>query len=453
MPILIALLISLNFFVACSKSTSSGSTASVTTPSPVFFLTQLKNYERQSSIGIDFSIKSQASYGTISREGTGLLKYTPTYNFTGRDLAKITLEDGRKTIVQLIIYVVDTPSMNNVTNDTFFNGDFEIYPEFWWGLEQSKAFDMWAYHTACDNFRIGIIDTGVNFNHPDLTDNKDTSITGYDFVNEDSDPNDDMGHGTHVAGIIAARGNNATAISGICQTAKLVAIKVLDEDGEGLVSTIVQGINYANTNSIKITNNSYGIAIPTTTSDKTLSESYWEDYLLDNSHSISIESTIAALTDAITDAQTAGNLFIAAAGNSAKNNDELLMIPANYSNFIDNVISVAAVDPNDDLAYFSNTGLEYVDIAAPGVSIENLAYDYSSGVELTYTAEESGTSMAAPYVTGAAAIIWDAKWGANRSYAQVKAALLGGASILGSDSRGKIKNDNMLNIVGAYNAL
>jgi hypothetical protein len=189
---------------------------------------------------------------------------------------------------------------------------------------------------------------------------------GWDFANGDNDPSDDNGHGTHVAGTIGAVGSNGVGITGVSQRVRLMGLKFIGANGEGTAADALSAILYAAAAGADITNNSYGG-----------------------------DGFSQAMLDAIRTADTDGSLFVAAAGNSSSDNDAEPVYPAGYD--LPNVVSVGASDMNDNLAWFSNYGAASVDLAAPGVSV----YSTSPGGGYRF---ESGTSMAAPHVTGAAAL-------------------------------------------------
>ena len=215
---------------------------------------------------------------------------------------------------------------------------------------------------------IAIVDTGVQMNHPDLA-NK--MVSGYDFFNNDSDPSDDNGHGTHCAGIAAAQVNNGAGIAGIAgwngdasatdsSNTQVMPVKVLGADGSGTTSGVADGIIYAADHGAKVISLSLGGG-----------------------------GTIT-LQNAVNYAYNKGCVIVAAAGNSGSSG---MSYPAGYSN----VISVASTDATDTLSYFSNYGF-WVKVAAPG---ENIASTYTGSNYATM----SGTSMAAPLVAGEAALI------------------------------------------------
>ncbi|MBI2196915.1 S8 family serine peptidase [Candidatus Daviesbacteria bacterium] len=258
----------------------------------------------------------------------------------------------------------------------------------------------------------GVIDTGIDYNHEDLSANmwKNSAeavgqagvdddgngfvddIYGYDFVNNDPDPIDDHGHGTHVAGTIAAVGNNGVGVAGVNYPGKVAALKFLNASGAGTIDGAIRAIQYATVMNFKITNNSWG------------GGGYSQ-----------------ALYDAISAANNAGSLFIAAAGNAANNNDATYFYPASYD--LPNIISVAATDKYDNLASFSNYGAATVDIGAPGVSIFSTVPKGACGsCDPSGYRLMSGTSMATPHVSGAAAYLWGIS--NSLSHLQIKDKLL-----------------------------
>ena len=238
-------------------------------------------------------------------------------------------------------------------------------------------------------------------------------LVGWNFVANTNDPFDDNGHGTHVAGTIAAKGNNGRGVAGVLWDAQLVGLKFLDAVGGGYTSSAVAALNYAVGKSILVSNNSWG------------GGGYSQ-----------------ALYDAINTARAAGHVFVAAAGNGGSdgvgdNNDASASYPASYN--LDNIISVAATDSRDALASFSNYGATSVDVAAPGVGILSTVpggYSYFSG-----------TSMATPHVTGVVALVQAAKPGLT--YGATIAQVLGNVDPL-SGLAGKVVTGGRLN---AYRAL
>lgn len=205
---------------------------------------------------------------------------------------------------------------------------------------------------------VGVVDSGINYNHPDLVDNMWDGGTvwpnhGKNFLSSDTggdllvtnDPMDQNGHGTSMAGIIAARGNNGKGSSGICWRANLLAAKAMNHSGVGSIADISSGIDYAVANGAKVINLSLGFR---------------------GGYSSTLESSII-------NARNHGVLLITAAGNDAQDNDLSSQWPCNYSTFFDNVVCVGAVDQAGDLGVISAYGGSSVQVGAPGINIVTLA--------------------------------------------------------------------------------
>ncbi|MDZ7661831.1 S8 family serine peptidase [Thiohalophilus sp.] len=205
----------------------------------------------------------------------------------------------------------------------------------------------WDELTDCSSTVVAVIDTGINYTHKDLVGNMwDDDATGYpnhgkDFVDNDDDPIPSGGatHGTHVAGTIGAVGNNDTGTTGVCWQASIMSVRALGSGGSGTLADVAAGIDFAVAQGARIINMSLG-----------------------GPGSIT-------LSNAITDAGTAGVLVVVAAGNQGNDNETTPTYPCNYAN--DNLICVAALDQAYDLASFSNYGAESVDVGAPGVNIQS----------------------------------------------------------------------------------
>ncbi|MBI1951024.1 MAG: S8 family serine peptidase [Acidobacteria bacterium] len=244
----------------------------------------------------------------------------------------------------------------------------------------------WSVSTGDAAVRVGVLDSGIDISHPDLAANIWTNpgeipgngadddgngfvddVHGWDFVNDDNDPLDDFGHGTHVAGTIGAAGNNGIGVTGVAWQVSLVPLKFLNSAGSGPTSAAVEAIDYTVRMGVDVLNNSWGSYEPS-----------------------------QALVDAILGAAGAEVVFVAAAGNNGTSNDSVPFYPASYD--LPNVISVAATDHYDIKAGFSNYGGNSVDLGAPGVDIFSTLPDGRYGLL-------SGTSMAAPHVAGTAALI------------------------------------------------
>jgi len=248
----------------------------------------------------------------------------------------------------------------------------------------TDAREAWNTTTGSSSIIVAVLDTGVDRSHPDLSGNMwvnhgeiagngvDDDGNGYvddrngwDFYSWDANPSDAEGHGTHVAGTIGAEGNNGSGVVGVNWDVTIMPLRFLGPGG-GALSDAVTGIEYAVDHGAHVINNS------------------WGSYGYSN-----------ALRDAIAYANENGVLFTAAAGNEANNNDSYAFYPASYD--VPNVVAVAATDPDDDRASFSNWGASRVDLGAPGQWI------FSTWTGGGY-AWLSGTSMATPVVSGAAAL-------------------------------------------------
>lgn len=225
-----------------------------------------------------------------------------------------------------------------------------------WNIQRIKADQVWEISTA-DPIKVGIIDTGIQLNHPDLAAN---IKGGYNAINPIKSPNDDNGHGTHVAGIVAAV-DNEIGVIGVGPNIDLYAYKVLNRNGSGFLSDVIEGIDKAVTDGMQVINMSLGT-----------------------------NSNIESFHDAIRRANQAGIVIVAAAGNSFGG---AVSYPAAYPE----VIAVSATDSDDKIASFSSVGPE-VDLTSPGVNI------YSTYKGSTYRSL-SGTSMASPHVAGVAALL------------------------------------------------
>lgn len=256
-----------------------------------------------------------------------------------------------------------------------------------YGPAKVQAPAAWDLSTGSSGVTIAVVDTGVQSTHPEFS---GRLVAGCDFVNRDALPEDDNGHGTHVAGIAAAAGNNSVGIAGINWGARIMALKVLDATGTGTYQQIAQAIVYAADSGAKVINLSLGGSEPS-----------------------------SVLEDAVNYAVAQGAVVVAAAGNDGTNS-------ANYPAAYAAAIAVAATDSSNVRASFSNYG-SYVDLSAPGVSI--LSTFLSSGYS-----SKSGTSMAAPHVAGAAALLMSYS-SAFTTPAQVRAALETSALDLGTSGR------------------
>lgn len=245
-----------------------------------------------------------------------------------------------------------------------------------WQAQTLRYTSCWTKSQG-EGITVAVIDTGIDASHPDLA--GQIAPGGFDFVGKDADPRDGNGHGTHVAGIIAAAVNNGEGVAGIAPKAKILPLRVLDDSGRGSTFGILKAISYAAKNGAKVINLSLG-----SPPGGLLSRAYMKlfgDYLLRK-----------------------GVLLVAAAGNDGA----AVGMPAQVSSFM----AVGATNSTDRLASFSNFGKQ-ISVTAPGVDILstmptypcNLSTTHPDSITTTYS-KLSGTSMATPVVAGAAALVW-----------------------------------------------
>lgn len=251
--------------------------------------------------------------------------------------------------------IVEALAQGGITGKPAPSQPAEVPP---WGVNRIDADLVWVQTTG-DPIKVAIIDTGIDVKHPDLIANL---IRGISTVGYTTSYNDDNGHGTHVAGIVAAV-DNEIGVIGVGPKIDLYAVKVLDRRGSGYLSDVIEGLDWAIANGMQVVNMSLGTS------------AYNESFEV-----------------AIKKVNTAGIVQVAAAGNSGPS-DNTVLYPAKFSE----IIAVSATDSFDAIASWSSRGSE-IDLAAPGVSI------YSTYKGQTYKTL-SGTSMAAPHVAGTAALV------------------------------------------------
>ena len=244
-----------------------------------------------------------------------------------------------------IVRAFETP------NDAFFPDQ--------WNMRKISAPEGWDFTHGASAVIIAIIDTGVDLDHPDL---QSKLVAGTDIVEGDGIPDDDNGHGTHVAGIAAAATNNSIGVAGVGYDCRIMPVKALDAQGSGLTSDVAAGISFAVTNGAKVVSLSLGSP-----------------------------SNSSTMQSAVNNAWNSGVLVVAASGNDGTS---ALSYPAAHTN----AIAVGATDANDARASFSNFG-PWVDVAAPGTDI------LSTYINNQY-AYTSGTSMSTPHVAGLGGLLW-----------------------------------------------
>jgi subtilisin family serine protease len=293
-----------------------------------------------------------------------------------------------------------------------------------WGLRNSgqyggvpgtdiNAASAWDVTTGSRDVVVAVIDSGIDLTHPDLAANLWVNpgeiagngldddhngfvddIHGWDFVDGDAVPQDGYGHGTHVAGIIGAVGDNGLGIAGVSWRVSLMVLRVENDSGAGSTSAVLAALQYAT-----MMRRDHGINVVVTNNS-------WESPA---GFSLVVQDVIRAQGEA-------GITFVAAAGNHGTNNDALPRYPANYD--LPNVISVASLTPAGILSGTSDYGATTVDIAAPGTLIQSTWIHGGYGML-------SGTSMAAPHVSGVVALVAAAKPGITVN--QIRSAILGSA--------------------------
>ncbi|MEK7728400.1 MAG: S8 family peptidase [candidate division KSB1 bacterium] len=349
----------------------------------------------------------------------------------GRDIEQVLAQCRAQANVEYAepnyrLYAIAAPPV--FPNDADFS---QLY-----GMHQSNDNDIdapeaWELTTGSSNIIVGVIDTGIDYDHEDLkaniwinpgesgggkeNNNIDDDNNGYkddyrgwNFIYKTNDPYDDNDHGTHCSGTVGGVGNNGKGVAGVNWTVKLMALKFLGSDGSGGTAEAAEAIVYATDNGAKVLSNSWGGG-----------------------------EASQVLRDAIQYAHDRGVLFIAASGNDSKNTDTSSNYPSNYE--VPNVVSVAANDNGDNISSFSNYGRRTVDLSAPGSNI------YSTRPLSRYQ-RLSGTSMATPHVAGAAALVMSRFPGITSS--QVIVRLLGGVDRK-SQFLGKMVSGGRLNVRNA----
>ncbi len=349
-------------------------------------------------------------------------------------------------------------NLTTTPNDPLFNDQWNLHNTGQYGAPPDtdiNAPEAWDIANSSPDIQIAILDTGVDWKHEDLIDNIwqnlgedfdgdgrvlefiggewvfdpddengiDDDSTGYaddfigwDFRDNDNDPIHDLSgnlrwHGTHIAGIAGASGNNGTGISGVTWTVEIPVLKIFRGNGSASQSRIIEAIEYATLMNFPILNNSWGREL---------------------------SSPPMGIQDAMQAAAANGQVLITAAGNNGTNNDiNSAFYPASLD--IDNIISVASIDRNNALATNSNYGATTVDLAAPGVDILSCfpMNSYGSG---------SGTSQAAPHVSAACALLLQQD--SMATPAEIKAAIINSATVTPALT-GNCLSDGRLNLSGA----
>lgn len=345
--------------------------------------------------GANFHSRNQMrNLGSISKvvethAGT-FAKFEPTANFAGDSLESLQNDPNVEYVEPN--YIVTTLATSKRNSTGIKDARFEDQ----WGLnntgkggsifspavkgEDINALKAWSITKGSSDIKIAVIDTGIDYNHPDLKnqmwvnegeiagngiddDNNGyvDDVYGYNFSAKNGDPRDGNGHGTHCAGVIGAE-HNSIGVAGVMANVKMIGVKFLSDSGSGETVDAIAAVNYAIERGVDIMSNSWGGG-----------------------------GMSKALGEVIQAANDAGIVFVAAAGNEYSNNDRKATYPANYD--IPNVISVAAFTQGGKKSSFSNYGKTSVHVAAPGSKI--MSTFKNGGYESL-----DGTSMAAPHVSG-----------------------------------------------------
>ncbi len=309
-----------------------------------------------------------------------------------------------------------------------------------WGLHNDGTYgstdadidarEAWNVSTGSSSIVVAVTDTGVDWDHPDLEDNiwvnpgeingngvdddhngYTDDIIGWDFASGDNNPNDDDGHGSHVAGVVGATGNNGKGVVGVNWDVSIMPVRVMGPYGAS-TTACMRGIQYAVDNGAHVINASWGGP-----------------------------GSSQAIYDAISYANDHGVLFVTASGNEGRNSDGMSNYPNNYN--LPNIVSVGATNVNDRMANFSNYGATTVDLCAPG---EGIYSTYRNGGY----AWEDGTSMASPFVAGAAALALSVD--PNLGAGELKSLLMDTGDPV-SDLQGYTVSGRRLNVYTLLNVL
>ncbi len=413
------------------------SSVQVTTQSIIDRMEQGKYKEGELIVKFKSGITSASSAAIHKAAGASVVKrYALVPN-----LERIKLPQGTSVKDAVMSYMANPDveyaepnyiahKLSVIPNDSFFGNQWSLqnlgtYAGGTAGADIS-ATDAWSVSTGNRNVVVAVLDTGVDYTHPDLVGNiwtnsgetictdgidndhnlKIDDCKGWNFATciefddedcvtpgvENNDPFDDDGHGTHVAGTIGAVGFNNLGVTGVMMSVRLMPVKVLNAQGAGYFGDIEDGIDYAVTNGAKVINASLG----------------GSDFQ-------------QSLYDVIAAANTKGVLLVASAGNDGANNDLSPTYPASFN--LPNIIAVAATDQNDRMAAFSNFGPLSVDVAAPGVYILSTVPTWWANYQGYGLLDFSdGTSMAAPHVSGLAGLLWG--YYTHFTNPQVKATIL-----------------------------
>ena len=301
--------------------------------------------------------------------------------------------DTSASSVEIVNHISGTPELEgNETNSPSTVSPNDPFLSEQWALNRIRAREIWPMTTGHPNIFVAVLDTGIDKKHDDLD---DQIVAEVDFT--DSTSADDLyGHGTHVAGIIAARSNNGLGITGLAPMSRLMNVKIADDKGKCCISSIADGIIWAVDNGAGVIN-----------------------------VSIRLTDAMPRLEEAVDYAWNNGAIVVAAAGNDGSIKP---MYPASYKN----CIAVTAVREDGSLSPLSNYG-NWIDVAAPGFNIYSTipgnSYDY-----------KTGTSFATAYTSGLAALLFDVVADMNNDGKlndDVRTAIEAGCQYTGTDGLGR----------------
>lgn len=419
--ILFPLVLSLVFLIAscgsqksASNSSGSGATTASVSSAKVNVQTVLANLDKAKFKEGELLVKFRSgAAASVSAKAHSAVGGSVKRMIRSLGVEQVSLPGGMTVRAGIEKYMqdpdVEYAEPNYILHTHFIPNDQYFWPHQWALLNTGlfrdgtkdadmKAHMAWDINTGTKNVTIAVVDTGIDSSHPDLFNNV---VPGRNTVaNPDNNfTMDDFGHGTHVAGIIGAVGNNSLGVAGVMWNVRLMPVKVCGADGDCLISDIAGGVTFAVDNGADILNMSLGTFPPGAANPITLQ-------------------------NAISYANSFGVLVIASAGNESNNNDILPVYPASYS--FPNVIAVGATDQNDRLVEFSNFGSS-VHVAAPGANIlntmgPNLVAGLCTASEFPGYDYCDGTSMAAPHVAGLAGLIYS--YYPHFTYTQVKETIL-----------------------------
>jgi len=392
-----------------------------------------------------------APVGSVVLE-TPLAASHPDWRATALGGGCFSLVAPAATTAAVLGWAAATPAVTGLEPDLAFHGTaVATDPSFpsQWALHNTgqnggtagadiRATQAWNVTTGSRSVVVGIVDSGIDVSHPDLAANIWTNpgeipgngidddhngyvddVHGWNFVDNTNLVDDGFGHGTHVAGIVGAVGGNGIGVAGVAWQVSLMPLKFEDSRGIGSTSSVLAALNYAT-----MMRRDHGIDIVATNNS-------WQ----------SVAGFSQLAHDAIQAESDAGIVFVAAAGNNGTDNDVTPRYPAGYR--LPNVITVAATDGGDQLAGLSNYGATTVDLGAPGIMIQSTFPGATYGML-------SGTSMAAPQVTGVVALLAAAKPGIT--VAEARAAILGSTTPVASLA-GKTVTGGRLDAAAALHAL